>query len=198
MTFLQYKNSTTFYIWIMRKTTLILTLVLFSTLAFGQSKSVEEFRNDYKPTLKLFFYKSTLKMISRIDLSMLGGADVSEFKDMPPIGDMIKGIEKVKFFLFENSDDENEIQLIDFKNLKSKIEAEGYESMMSARIEGSNMNVMMKERRGNPEGFVVLITMEDGYSIIDIEGYPDVSNILKFSQFMNSNGSNMGLKEAFR
>jgi len=45
---------------------------------------------------------------------------------------------------------------------------------------------------------VVLITMEDGYSIIDIEGYPDVSNILKFSQFMNSNGSNMGLKEAFR
>ena len=117
---------------------------------------------------------------------------------MPPIGDMIKGIEKVKFFLFENSDDENEIQLIDFKNLKSKIEAEGYESMMSARIEGSNMNVMMKERRGNPEGFVVLITMEDGYSIIDIEGYPDVSNILKFSQFMNSNGSNMGLKEAFR
>ncbi len=181
------------------KKLLILSLLFSMTLTgFAQSRSVETFRQDNSPSTTLFFYKSTLKMISRIDLSMLGGSDVSEFKDMPPIGDMIKGIEKVKFFLFENSDDENEIQLIDFKNLKSKIEAEGYESMMSARIEGSNMNVMMKERRGNPEGFVVLITMEDGYSIIDIEGYPDVSNILKFSQFMNSNGSNMGLKEAFR
>lgn len=181
------------------KKLLILSLLFSMTLTgFAQSRSVENFRQDNSPSTTLFFYKSTLKMISRIDLSMLGGAGVSEFQDMPPIGDMIKGIEKVKFFLFENSDEDNEIQSGDFKDLKSKIEAEGYESMMSAQIEGSNMNVMMKERRGNPEGFVVLITMEDGYSIIDIEGYPDISNILKFSQFMNSNGSNMGLKDAFR
>ncbi len=165
---------------------------------FAQSRSVEKFREDNRPSTTLFFYKSTLKMISRIDLSSLGGADVSEFNDMPPIGDMIKGIEKVKFFLFEGSDDRHSVSLNDFKALQTKIEGEGYESMMSARLEGNNMNIMMKERRGNPQGFVVLITMEDGFSIIDIEGYPDVNNILKFSQFMNSNGSSMGLKEAFR
>lgn len=181
------------------KKLLILSLLFSMTLSgFAQSRSVETFRQDNSPSTTLFFYKSTLKMISRIDLSMLGGADVSEFQDMPPIGDMIKGIEKVKFFLFENSTDDQFVSDSDFKSLQASIEAEGYESMMSARVEGNNMNIMMKEKRGNPQGFVVLITMEDGYSIIDIEGYPDVSNILKFSQFMNSNGSNMGLKDAFR
>ena len=137
-------------------------------------------------------------MISRIDLAALGGAGVSEFQDMPPIGDMIKGIEKVKFFLYQNTGNSDYIDNSDFEKLKFSIEGEGYESLMSARIEGNDMNIMMKERRGKPQGFVVLITMEDGFSIIDIEGYPDVNNILKFSQFMNSNGSNMGLKEAFR
>ncbi|OEK05081.1 hypothetical protein BFP71_16825 [Roseivirga misakiensis] len=165
---------------------------------FAQSRSVERFREDNRPSTKLFFYKSTLKMISRIDLAALGGASVNEFSDMPPIGDMIKGIEKVKFFLYENSDNRHAVGGAKFKALQTKVEEEGYESMMSARVEGMDMNVMMKERRGKPKGFVVLITMEQGFSIIDIEGYPDVNNILKFSQFMNSNGSSMGLKEAFR
>ncbi|MFY0592473.1 DUF4252 domain-containing protein [Roseivirga sp.] len=181
------------------KKLLIFSLLFSTTLsAVAQSRSVERFREDNRPSTKLFFYKSTLKMISRIDLAALGGASVNEFNDMPPIGDMIKGIEKVKFFLFENNDNRHNIDKSAFKNLQSKVEGEGYESMMSARIEGMDMNVLMKERRGNPVGFVVLITMEDGFSIIDIEGYPDVNNILKFSQFMNSNGSNMGLQEAFR
>lgn len=181
------------------KKLLILSLLFSMTLSgFAQSRSVERFRQDNRPSTTLFFYKSTLKMISRIDLGALGGADVSEFQDMPPIGDMIKGIEKVKFFLYEDNDDRHSAGKSDFKTLQADIEGEGYESMMSARIEGNNMNIMMKERRGKPQGFVVLITMDEGYSIIDIEGYPDVNNIVKFSQFMNSNGSNMGLQEAFR
>ena len=137
-------------------------------------------------------------MISRIDLAALGGASVSEFQDMPPIGEMIKGIEKVKFFLYENTGNSDYVDGNDFKKLQSNVEGEGYESMMSARMEGSVMNIMMKERRGNPVGFVVLITMENGFSIIDIEGFPDLNNILKLSTFINSNGSSMGLSEAFR
>lgn len=182
----------------MKKLFLISLLLSLTVSGIAQSRSVERFREDNRPTTKLFFYKSTLKMISRIDLAGLGGASVSEFQDMPPIGDMIKGIEKVKFFLYQNTGNSDYIDESDFKELKSDVEGEGYESMMSARIEGNVMNIMMKERRGKPAGFVVLITMEDGFSIIDIEGYPNVQNILKFSEFMNSNGSSMGLKEAFR
>lgn len=182
----------------MKKLFIISILLSLTVSGIAQSRSVERFREDNRPTTKLFFYKSTLKMISRIDLSALGGASVGEFQDMPPIGDMIAGIEKVKFFLYENTGDSDYIDNSDFKKLKSNVEGEGYESMMSARVEGNLMSIMMKERRGNPVGFVVLITMEDGFSIIDIEGFPDLNNILKLSTFINSNGSNMGLSEAFR
>ena len=72
----------------MRKTTLILTLVLFSTLAFGQSKSVEKFRNDNEPTLKLFFYKSTLKMFANIQMKM-----ADEMEELPDFSSVIKNIE---------------------------------------------------------------------------------------------------------
>lgn len=181
----------------MKKLFLISLLLSLSFSGIAQSRSVERFRQDNRPSTKLFFYKSTLKMISRIDLAALGGSNAGDFGDMPPLGDMVAGIEKVKFFLYEDNSD-REISKTDFKQLESDISEEGYESMMSARIEGSNMNVMMKEKRGNPIGFVVLIKMEEGYSIIDIEGFPDLNNILKLSQFINSNGSNMGLQEAFR
>lgn len=179
----------------MKRLFLTLFLCLFALSATAQSRSVERFRDRNKPTLKLFFYESTLKMLSRIDLKGMSGSLDSEFGEMPALAEMIKGIEKVKFFMyedytFEGADDE-------FKQLKHDVADEGYETMMSARADGNNMEVLMKERRGEPEGFVVLIKMEDGYSIIDIEGYPDVNNILKFSEFINKSSSNLTLKDAF-
>ena len=182
----------------MKKLLLFSLLFSLTLTGFAQSRSVERFREDNRPSVKLFFYKSTLKMISRIDLEALGGSSASEFSDMPPIGDMISGIEKVKFFMFEDNDPRNTVTTSTFQQLEEDIRKEGYETLMSARVEGANMNIMMRESRGEPQGFVVLVKMEEGYSIIDIDGYPNVNNILKFSEFINSNGSNMSLSEAFR
>lgn len=181
------------------KKLLLFSLFFSLTLGgFAQSRSVEKFRDDNRPSVKLFFYKSTLKMISRIDLEALGGSSASEFSDMPPIGDMISGIEKVKFFMFEDGDPRHNVTEAGFQQLEADVQKEGYETLMSARVDGAIMNIMMRERKGDPQGFVVLVKMEQGYSIIDIDGYPNVNNILKFSEFINSNGSNMSLSEAFR
>ena len=133
--------------------TFLLLCVAFG--AFAQSKSVERFRNDHTPDLKLFFYKSTLKMYSRINLEALGGVTESGFGEMPPLGDLIKGIEKVKFFQYEIYDQEEDREL--FGQLNQDVLNEGYEILMSARADGAIMEVMMKERRGEPEGFVVMI-----------------------------------------
>ncbi len=173
--------------------TFLLLCVAFG--AFAQSKSVERFRNDHTPDLKLFFYKSTLKMYSRINLEGFGGPTESDFGEMPPLADLIKGIEKVKFFMYETYNNEEDRQL--FGQLTDDVMGEGYEVLMSARADGANMEVMMKERRGEPEGFVVMIKMPDQYSILDIEGYPDVNNILKFSEFINKNSGAIGLQDAF-
>ena len=42
-----------------------------------------------------------------------------------------------------------------------------------------------------------MIKMPKQYSILDIEGYPDVNNILKFSEFINKNSGIIGLQDAF-
>jgi hypothetical protein len=173
--------------------TLLLLCVAFG--AFAQSKSVERFRNKHTPDLKLFFYKSTLKMYSRINLEDFGAPAESDFGEMPPLADLIKGIEKVKFFNYEALNEEEDEQL--FQTLVMDVADEGYESLMSARADGANMQVFMKEKKGKPEGFVVLIDMADGFSILDIEGYPDVNNILKFSEFINSNSDGIGIQDAF-
>lgn len=173
--------------------TFLLLCVAFG--AFAQSKSVERFRNDHTPDLKLFFYKSTLKMYSRINLEAIGGVTESDFGEMPPLADLIKGIEKVKFFQYETYDNEEDRQL--FNQLNDDVKGEGYEVLMSARADGALMDVMMKERRGEPEGFVVMIKMPDQYAILDIEGYPDVNNILKFSEFINNSSAGMRWQDSF-
>ena len=119
----------------------------------------------------------------------------SGFGDMPPLSDLIEGIEKVKFFNYQT--DSAGIDAALFSELMTDIEGEGYEVLMSGRVEGANMQLMMKQEKGDPEGFVVMIKMPDQYSILDIEGYPDINNILKFSEFINKNSKAIGIAEAF-
>ena len=107
----------------MKRLFLTLFLCLFALSATAQSRSVERFRDRNKPTLKLFFYESTLKMLSRIDLKGMSGSLDSEFGEMPALTEMITGIEKVKFFMyedytFEGADDE-------FTQLKNNVFDEG-------------------------------------------------------------------------
>jgi len=163
--------------------------------AFAQSKSVERFCNEYTPDLKLFLYKSTLKMYSRINLEAISGGVESDFGEMPPLADLIEGIEKVKFFSYEVENLSKDGQL--FAQLKKDVMAEDYEVLMTARSDGANMEVMMKEKGDEPEGFVVLIRMEDRISILDIEGYPNVNNILKFSEFINKSSAGLNWQDAF-
>ena len=173
--------------------TLFLALCLSTSLA-AQSRSVEDFRQDYKPSLKLFFYQSTLKMYSRMQESMqekFGMAEMGDLSQIPQLGEMINGIEKVKFFNYEDWTTEEDLEL--FAQLEKDVQDEGYESLMTARMDGNQLNVMIKERRDQIQGFVVIIQMEDGFSIIDIEGYPDVNKILELSQFINQGSENMNL-----
>jgi len=179
----------------MKRFLITLLMLCVAIGVFAQSKSVDRFRNEHTPDLKLFFYKSTLKMYSRVNLEAIGGVAESGFGEMPPLTDLIKGIEKVKFFSYDIFD-ENEDKAL-FDKLNEDVLSEGFEEIMFARADGTTMQLTMKERRGKPEGFVVLIRMPDRYSILDIEGFPDVNNILKFAEFINQNSQGMGLQDAF-
>ncbi|MEC7756094.1 MULTISPECIES: DUF4252 domain-containing protein [Roseivirga] len=172
---------------------LCLCMVSFAT---AQSKHVERFRKDHKPTTSLFFYKSTLKMYARMQQSLQGQFDAEEFSEMPQLAEMIDGIEKIKFFLYEDWTSQQDRQL--FEKLTEDVRSEGYEELMSGRVEGNQMSVFMKEGRSRPQGFVVIVRMETGYSIIDIEGYPNVNKIMKLSNLINNSSNSLNLSEAIK
>uniref|UniRef100_UPI0040475A6C DUF4252 domain-containing protein n=1 Tax=Roseivirga sp. TaxID=1964215 RepID=UPI0040475A6C len=177
----------------MRKLILVLALVATTTFAFGQSKSVERFREDHEPSLKLFFYKSTLKMFANLQIALNDKVD----QELPDMSSLIQHIEKVKFFMFDQEDYDPQSKMFD--DLEASILKEGYESMMTARIEQATVNFMMKGSETKPEGFVMLIRSEVGFNVVDVEGYPDLTQIMKFTEFMNSNtGDLRSLKDAFR
>lgn len=133
-------------------------------------------------------------MYSRLQLGLQGEFG-EEMADLPQLSEMIDGIEKVKFFNYEG---EGLPDRSLFSQLSDDVHAEGYEDLITARVEGNNMTVMIKEKGGEPEGFVVLVQTETGFNIIDIEGYPDVSKILQLSQFINGSSDSLRLSEAFR
>ncbi len=136
-------------------------------------------------------------MFARLSNRLSESSDLAGTTELPEIPDfmsLIDGIEKVKFFTYDRNH-----EAIDLRDdLEAGVMDEGYESVMTARVQRANINIMMKEKRGKPDGFVVIVSGEDGMSLIDLEGMPDLSNLMTLSQFMNTNKDSFSLLETFR
>lgn len=172
----------------MKKLVVILLTVLCVS-AYGQSESVEEFREKHRPDNKLFFYKSTLRMFARLSAQF-----AEDQEDTPDLGKLIDGIEKIKYFSYRPSADLDDLS----KGLKSDIISENYESVISGKFGPNDMEVLMKEKRGKPVAFVVMVRGEEGLQLMDIEGVPDLNNLVEFSQYVSTNGDSFSLLNAFR
>ncbi|MCE7990590.1 MAG: DUF4252 domain-containing protein [Roseivirga sp.] len=172
----------------MKKLVVILLTVLCVS-AYGQSESVEEFRQSNRPDNKLVFYKSTLRMFARLSVQF-----AEDQKDMPDLGKLIDGIEKIKFFSYRPSSDLDDLA----GRLKTDIIGENYESVISGKFGANEMEVLMKEKKGNPVAFVVIVRGDEGLQLMDIEGVPDLNNLVEFSQYVSTNGDSFSLLDAFR
>jgi hypothetical protein len=173
------------------KKLILLLLMICSVSVFGQSRKVEEFRQNYRADNTLVFYKSTLRMFARLSVQF---ADQAEQKDLPDLGKLIEGIEKIKFFTYEYSSDQNSL----FAGLKDDVAEEGYETVMSGKFGANNMELFMKEKRGKPSAFVVLVVGEQGAQLMDIEGVPDLNNLVEFSRYISAEGNDFSWLKAFR
>jgi hypothetical protein len=172
----------------MKKLVVILLLAL-SASAYGQSRSVEDFRQEYEPDNVLVFYKSTLRMFARLSVQF-----AEEQEDLPDLGKLIDGIEKIKFFTYNYSSDQNAL----FGDLKKDILGEEFESVISGKFGANNMEVFMKEKRGTPSAFVVMVLGEEGAQLLDIEGVPDLNNLIEFSKYVSAEGNDFSWLKAFR
>jgi len=177
----------------MRKIVVTLLLVLCATAAFGQSKTVEDFRQKYEPDNALFFYKSTLRMFARLATDFAN--DPSQVpEDLP---DLVSGIKKIKYFMYEYSSDQKE----QYKNLKKGVESEGYISMISSNLkslDNSQLELFMKEVKETTVGFVVLVSGDEGMQMMDIDGSISLDKMAEFAKYISTSSGDFSWLNTFR
>lgn len=149
------------------KTVGIFMILIFCGISgSAQSKTTQALHEANKDALAFFFYKNTLKMLNQ--------QESKEFDDL------IKDIEKMKF-LIVNKDEAN-FTSGKFKSLVSGYKGEGYEEIMTSRMDGKNFDIYLKEKSGKVAGTVVLVNDEKELYVLDILGSVPVNKVPQFFQ----------------
>lgn len=140
-------------------------IILSTSLAFGQTRATQELHEKYDGAFTMFFYKSTLKMMTP--------EDNQEFREL------IGGIEKAKLLRVNKS---NGFEEEDVENYIGEIKRQAYEEAMTIRHDGNNMNIFVKENNGKTEGVILFMNSENDLSILDIIGNIDLGKITQLTR----------------
>lgn len=143
-------------------TALLLVMLAFSPACVrAQSKATQELHDNNSGALSLFFYKNTLRMINQ--------TDSKEFDEI------IKDIEKMKFLLIDKV--ENKFGVPQLIKLMADYKQEGYEEIITSRLDGRNFNVYMKEKGGKTLGTIVLVNDSTDLYVLDLVGSIPISKV---------------------
>ncbi|NOT74465.1 MAG: DUF4252 domain-containing protein [Cyclobacteriaceae bacterium] len=143
----------------MKKSILAIIAMFVFTGAFAQSKTTEALQTKFDNPFTLFFYKNTLRMLNQ--------SDNKEFDEM------IKNIEKMKFLMLDKS--KSSFGSDDYKKLTKDYQSESYESIMTGRFDGKNLDVYFKDKEGSTPGTVILINDSTSLYVLDMLGTIDIS-----------------------
>lgn len=141
----------------MRKNLLLIAGIIFASAAtFAQSKTTQALDDRFEG-LSLYFYKNTLRMLNQTD-----DKDFDE---------LIKNIEKMKFLMIDKAD---KFGKNDYKKLITDYQSESFEQIMTARHQGRNFDIYLKDKKGSSLGTVVLVNDSTNLYVLDIIGTIDV------------------------
>jgi len=132
---------------------LLLTMAMFPLISMAQSSTTEKLQQQYPNALNLFFYHNTLRMINQ--------------QENEAFDDFIKDIEKMRFLLIKKSEHLFNAQA--YADLVADYQAEHFEPIMTARHEGRNFDVYLKDA-GKSKGMLVLVNDAESLWILDILG----------------------------
>ncbi|MCE2733877.1 MAG: DUF4252 domain-containing protein [Cyclobacteriaceae bacterium] len=149
-------------------------IFLFSSLLvvqtiFAQSKTTQDLHKSYPDARVIFFYKNTLRMINQ--------TDSKEFDDL------IKDIDKLKILIIDKSVN---YSASNFKKLSSNYKQDGFEEIMTSRVEGRSFDVYLKEKNNKTLGTVVLVNDVDKLYVLDVVGSVPMQKIPEFFKQINN------------
>jgi hypothetical protein len=139
----------------------ILVLIgMFAGLtAFGQAETTQALQKKYEDGFVLFFYKNTLRMLNQ-----------SENKEFD---ELVSNIEKLKFLMIEKK--AGRLAPTEYRKIKTDYKSEAYESVMNARYEGRDMEVFIRDKRGEKLRTVILVNDSTNLMVLDMIGTIDVT-----------------------
>jgi hypothetical protein len=157
----------------MRKIVLLI-LAILSVSVFGQSKSITNFRSDFKENSNMFFYSSTLKMLNT--------------ENNPEFAEILDGIEEIRVLNYTRS--EQKFDKDDIARLKADLQKETFNTIMMINEKGNSINVLGRERKGRTVGMVAIIEDAGSLVLIDLIGTIDIKKFMALKQKLTSQTGN--------
>lgn len=169
---------------------ILLTVMCFS--AFGQSKSVNEFRKGQEPDRVFMVYKSTMRMFAGMAESMVKqpGSEV----ELPDMQKFVDDMNEIKFFAYSSSG----TMKTKLYELKKDVIAEGYEVILSSNLNGNLSFIMEKNENGEATDFVVILSNEQGAQVVDVDGAPDFNSMQQLVNYLSGLEDPAALLDLFR
>jgi hypothetical protein len=164
----------------MRTITFFILLFLTGNIVNGQSKAVMNFHNKYKDNGKYLSVKiegGLLKMLSNVETN---DEDTQEFLDA------VSKIEAIDVHSIDRSEDDFDES--DIWRFKKEIRKEKYDELMIVRDGNSDVDFLIKERKGKISDLLLVVDEPDEFVIVNISGEIDLKTIAKVTENLDLKG----------
>jgi len=164
------------------RTTVILIIVLLSGYTgFTQSQAVLDFHDKYKSSGKY--------LSMRIDGGILNLLSNIETND-EEAQDMLDAISKIEAINVHSIDrEEDEFDDGDVAKFKKQVHKEKYEELMIVRDGETDVDFLIKEKKGKISELLLVVDEPDEFVIVSISGEIDLATIAKITDNLDVKGS---------
>jgi hypothetical protein len=145
-------------------------LFFYSLNLAGQSKSIDQFRKEFKEDNNVFIYSSTLQMLN--------------LENNPEFADMTKDIEEIRVLNYTKASQKFTTDRI--AALKISLKMEKYTELMIINEKDNKINLYSREKRGKTVGFVGLVENPETFVIIDVDGSLDIHKFMQLKSKLDS------------
>ena len=164
------------------RTTVILIIVLLSGYAgFSQSQAILDFHDKYKGSGKY--------LSMRIDGGILNLVSNIETND-EEAQDMLDAISKIEAINVHSINrEEDDFDEADVAKFKKQVQKEKYEELMIVRDGETDVDFLIKEKKGKISELLLVVDEPDEFVIVSISGEIDLATIAKITDNLDVKGS---------
>lgn len=156
----------------------LISLVLLTTILHAQSDAITSYFDKYVDDERfsmVYISPKMFEMVSKIDIE-----EVDQ-----DIKDIIKELKGLRILSSEHADAPKFYQ-----EAKNKINTNGFETLITARDGGEDVNILVKDQGDIVNELLVLVGGEKEFTLISFVGNIDLKKVGKLAKLLDINGAN--------